>query len=79
MAIAVGMGIATYFCFPTSPAADVPLLEVGSVSPRDVIAPFGFRVAKRVPQLEGSAPPPNAPCPRCSRACRLPWTRRARS
>ncbi|HZF68791.1 MAG TPA: HDIG domain-containing protein [Gemmatirosa sp.] len=44
--VALALAIATYLLFPAAPAIESPLYEVGSVAPENVIAPFGFRVAK---------------------------------
>lgn len=49
-AVAASLGIAlaalTAAVFPSSPSADVPLLDVGAVAPDNVISPFEFRVSK---------------------------------
>jgi putative nucleotidyltransferase with HDIG domain len=44
LAIAVGLAIVTYLLFPSAPATDFPIYEVGSVASDNVIAPFAFRV-----------------------------------
>ena len=44
--IALGVAGVTYLVFPASPAVDSPILEVGSVAPDNVIAPFGYTVLK---------------------------------
>jgi hypothetical protein len=44
--IALVVAAATYLVFPASPAVDSPILEVGSVAPDNVIAPFGYTVMK---------------------------------
>jgi putative nucleotidyltransferase with HDIG domain len=41
----------TYLVFPASPVVDSPILEVGSVSPDNVIAPFGYTVLKTPDEL----------------------------
>src|SRR5215211_5750557 len=46
VAVALALAGLTYALFPASPAVDFPLLEVGSVAPTNVIAPFAFDVAK---------------------------------
>ncbi|MDF1502169.1 HDIG domain-containing metalloprotein [Roseisolibacter sp. H3M3-2] len=49
--LAVALAVVTYLLFPTAPAADAPLYEVGSVAPENVIAPFAFRVPKTADEL----------------------------
>ena len=44
--LALAIAVSTYLLFPASPAVDFPLLEVGSVAPDNVIAPFGYVVPK---------------------------------
>ncbi len=44
--LAVAIAVLTYVLFPAAPAAEFPLLEVGTVATDDVIAPFAFRVPK---------------------------------
>ncbi|HET7456222.1 MAG TPA: HDIG domain-containing protein [Gemmatimonadaceae bacterium] len=46
VALALALALTTYALFPASPAVDFPLLEVGSVAPDNVIAPFAFDVPK---------------------------------
>ena len=41
----------TYLVFPASPVVDSPILEVGSVAPDNVIAPFGYSVLKSPEEL----------------------------
>jgi hypothetical protein len=49
--IALGVAAVTYLVFPASPAVDSPVLEVGSVAPDNVIAPFGYTVTKSPDEL----------------------------
>ena len=49
--IALGVAGLTYLMFPASPAVDSPILEVGSVAPDNVIAPFGYTVRKSSDEL----------------------------
>ena len=49
--IALGVAGVTYLVFPASPAVDSPILEVGSVAPDNVIAPFGYTVLKSSEEL----------------------------
>jgi putative nucleotidyltransferase with HDIG domain len=49
--IALGVAGVTYLLFPASPAVDSPILEVGSVAPDNVIAPFGYTVRKSADEL----------------------------
>ena len=44
--IALVVAAVTYLVFPASPVVDSPILEVGSVAPDNVIAPFGYSVLK---------------------------------
>src|SRR5437762_2364569 len=44
--IALALAAITYAVFPAAPAVDFPLLEVGSVAPDNVIAPFAYSVPK---------------------------------
>ena len=46
VSLAVALAVLTYLLFPAAPAADFPLLDVGTVATDDVIAPFAFRVPK---------------------------------
>ena len=50
--IALGVAAVTYVVFPASPAVDSPVLEVGSVAPENVIAPFSYTVPKSPQELE---------------------------
>jgi putative nucleotidyltransferase with HDIG domain len=45
-ALAFVLAIATLLLFPSSPASEVPLYQVGSVAADNVIAPFAFSVKK---------------------------------
>jgi putative nucleotidyltransferase with HDIG domain len=49
--IALVVAGVTYLVFPASPAVDSPILEVGSVAPDNVIAPFGYTVLKSNEEL----------------------------
>ena len=49
--IALALALITYALFPASPAVDFPLLEVGSVAPDNVIAPFAYDVRKTDAEL----------------------------
>ena len=49
--IALAVAAVTYLVFPASPAVDFPVLEVGSVAPDNVIAPFGYTVMKSPEEL----------------------------
>jgi hypothetical protein len=51
-AVAFALALLTYLLFPAAPAAEFPLLEVGTVATEDVIAPFAFRVPKSPDELE---------------------------
>ena len=51
VAIALVLALLTYALFPASPAVDFPLLEVGSVAPENVIAPFAYDVRKSQAEL----------------------------
>ena len=44
--LALALAVATYLLFPAAPASEVPVYEVGSVAPENVIAPYAFRVPK---------------------------------
>jgi putative nucleotidyltransferase with HDIG domain len=46
LALALILALVTYLLFPASPAVEFPLLEVGSVAPDNVIAPFAYTVSK---------------------------------
>ena len=50
--IALVVAAVTYLVFPASPAVDSPVLEVGSVAPDNVIAPFAYTVLKSPDELE---------------------------
>ena len=52
VALALVLAIITYLLFPSSPAVDFPIYEVGSVASDNVIAPFAFRVLKTDDELE---------------------------
>jgi putative nucleotidyltransferase with HDIG domain len=49
--IALVTAAVTYLVFPASPVVDSPILEVGSVAPDNVIAPFGYTVLKSPDEL----------------------------
>ena len=49
--IALGTAAITYLVFPASPAVDSPVLEIGSVAPDNVIAPFAYTVSKSGEEL----------------------------
>ena len=49
--IALLVAAITYLVFPASPVVDSPILEVGSVAPDNVIAPFGYTVLKSPEEL----------------------------
>jgi cyclic-di-AMP phosphodiesterase PgpH len=51
VALALAVAVTTYLLFPASPAVDFPLLEVGSVAPDNVIAPFAYTVPKTAAEL----------------------------
>ena len=51
IAIALALALITYLLFPASPAVDFPLLEIGSVAPDNVIAPFAYDVRKSDTEL----------------------------
>jgi hypothetical protein len=44
--VALALAVLTYLLFPSVPASDTPLYDVGSVAPETVVAPFAFRVPK---------------------------------
>ena len=50
-ALALVLAVVTYALFPSAPAVEVPLYEVGAVATENVIAPFAFTVAKPPEQL----------------------------
>ena len=51
VALAIALAVVTHLLFPSSPASDVPLYQVGSVAAENVIAPFAFAVRKDGPTL----------------------------
>jgi cyclic-di-AMP phosphodiesterase PgpH len=51
VALAVALTLLTFALFPTTPAANFPIYEVGSVASENVIAPFAFRVLKDTTEL----------------------------
>lgn len=51
VALALGLAIVTYLLFPSSPAVQVPLYEIGAVAADNVIAPFAFEVDKAPDEL----------------------------
>jgi membrane-associated HD superfamily phosphohydrolase len=50
--LAAALAVLTFVLFPSSPAIDFPIYEVGSVASDNVIAPFAFRVLKTPAELE---------------------------
>ena len=50
--VALGVAAVTYLVFPASPAVDSPVLEIGSVAPENVIAPFAYTVPKSADELQ---------------------------
>jgi len=50
--LVIVLAIATYALFPSSPAVESPLFEVGAVATDNVIAPFAFRVRKSPADLQ---------------------------
>ena len=42
LALVIALPMATYALFPSSPAVESPLFEVGAVATDNVIAPFAF-------------------------------------
>ena len=50
--LALGVAAITYLVFPASPAVDSPVLEIGSVAPENVIAPFAYTVPKSPDELQ---------------------------
>ncbi len=50
--VALALAGATFLLFPSAPAVESPLYEVGSVAPENVIAPFAFRVPKPPAELQ---------------------------
>lgn len=51
IALLVALAIVTYALFPSAPAVESPLFEVGAVASENVIAPFAFRVRKSPAEL----------------------------
>jgi len=51
VALLVALAIITYLLFPTAPAVESPIFEVGSVATKSVIAPFAFSVPKTPAEL----------------------------
>ena len=51
IAVAVAIAVLTFLLFPSSPAVDFPIYEVGSVATDNVIAPFAFKVLKTDAEL----------------------------
>lgn len=51
LAVALGLAALTSALFPSSPAVEVPIYEVGSVAGDNVIAPFAFTVSKSETEL----------------------------
>ena len=52
IALAVILALVTHALFPSSPAVDFPLYEVGSVAPEQLNAPFAFTIPKDEKDLE---------------------------
>jgi len=52
VALIIVLAIVTYVLFPSSPAVESPLFEVGAVATDNVIAPFAFRVRKAPAELQ---------------------------
>ena len=50
-ALALALAVLTHLLFPSSPASNIPLYEVGSVAADNVIAPFAFGVKKDAVEL----------------------------
>ena len=51
VALVLGLAVATWLLFPTAPAVDVPIYEVGAVAQDNVIAPFAYAVRKSDAEL----------------------------
>ncbi|HET7631068.1 MAG TPA: HDIG domain-containing protein [Gemmatimonadaceae bacterium] len=51
IALVLGLTLFTYLLFPTVPAANFPVYDVGALATRNVIAPFAFRVMKDSAEL----------------------------
>jgi putative nucleotidyltransferase with HDIG domain len=54
-AMLLGLALLTYRLYPTARGLDVPLVRVGEVAPRDVVAPFGFAVPKDAAEIAREA------------------------
>lgn len=52
VAVLLLLAVLTYLLFPSAPAVESPIFEVGSVATDNVIAPFAFNVPKSPAQLE---------------------------
>jgi putative nucleotidyltransferase with HDIG domain len=52
VALIIVLAVVTYALFPSSPAVESPLFEVGAVATDNVIAPFAFRVRKAPADLQ---------------------------
>src|SRR5688572_13086822 len=52
IALAVVIAVVTYLLFPSSPAVDFPVYEVGSVAPTRVVAPFAYDIPKDARELQ---------------------------
>src|SRR5688572_15314303 len=52
VALIIALAIATYALFPSSPAVESPLFEIGAVATDNVIAPFAFQVRKSPAELQ---------------------------
>ncbi len=52
VALAVVLALVTHALFPSSPAVDFPLYQVGSVAPEQLNSPFAFTIPKDVKELE---------------------------
>jgi putative nucleotidyltransferase with HDIG domain len=49
--VGLALALLTFALFPSLPAADTPVYDVGSVAPEDVVAPFAFHVPKAAAEL----------------------------
>lgn len=45
-ALLLGVAVVTYLVFPAPPLAETPVLRVGDIAPRAVVAPIGFTLRK---------------------------------
>jgi len=54
LGLALALAVITYLLFPSAPATDFPIYEVGSVASDNVIAPFAFRVMQSPADLESA-------------------------